>query len=153
MAQTPAQSPSFIHVHLLQNACQSEAERLFPLHRGRDKLIEGRGCTSALLGSVSHPPPSVSPPLQGRLEPWGGRGCQSQLPRHCPASLPGGLGPWIPEGHACRGREAQLSCSHTTWAQLLTGHFLPGPLPSLAHPLELHLPHQPHLESLPSCPF
>lgn len=42
----------------------------------------------------SVPHPHGVPTLQGRLEPWGGRGCQSQLPRHRPASLPGGLGPW-----------------------------------------------------------
>lgn len=111
MAEAPAQSPSFIYVHLLQNACQLEAAWLFPSHRGRDKLTEGRGRSSALLGPVSRPP--VPPPLQGRLEPWGGRGCQAQLPRHHPASLPGGLGPWIPEGYAGWGREAQHLFPHS----------------------------------------
>ena len=113
MAETPAQSPSFIHVHLLQNACQSEAARLFPFHRGRDKLIEGRGCTSALLGPV-FPTPPVSPPYKGG---WSHGEAEDASPS-CPdtALLPfleawalGPLGPWTPEGHACGGREARLS--------------------------------------------
>lgn len=64
------------------------------------------------------------------------------------------LGPLDPRGVRRWGEGGPtFICSHTAWAQLLTGYFLLGPLPSLAHPLEPHLPHQPHLESLPSGPF
>ena len=99
---------------------------------------------------------STTPPYKGG---WSHGEAEDASPS-CPdtALLPfleaWALGPLDPRG-ACLWGEGgpTLICSHITWAQLLTGHFLHGPLPSLAWPLEPHLPHQPHLQSLPSRPF
>lgn len=67
VAETQAQSPSFIHVHLLQNACHLVAAWLFPFHRDRDKLREGGDVLQPCW--AQRPAPPVPPPLRGRLEP------------------------------------------------------------------------------------
>lgn len=154
MAETPAQSPSFIHVHLLQNACRLEAAWLFPFHRDRDKLTEGGDALQpcwAQRPAPTHTPHAPTPTREaGALERPRKPGPAAQTP---PCSPSWRLGPLDPRGARLLGEGGPtLICSRTAWAQLLTGYFLPGPLPGLAHPLEPHMPHQPHLEALPSSP-